>query len=431
MNDTNLTLNYKRTLILGTGFMGISMVWALFNSYVPIFLAKYIASTTLIGFIMTIDNLAGMTIQPLVSSLSDRTWRNGGRRMPYLKVGIPLAAVFLILLPLNFNLLTIVVSILMVDLSMSIFRAPTVALMPDLTPSPLRSKANGIINFMGGVGALIAYFLGSRLYDINPLLPFLMSALVLIGVLFLLMKKIREPLPGEVGTGKISEAKDDLHSEEKSVTKEKAGLLKTLYRVLKDTDKSCLFLLLAILFWFIGWSGIDAFFTTYGQSPDVLGSESLASRLLGYFSLTFLVFAIPSGFLATKVGRKKTILMGLSGFVVIAILLFIFKTQLSLTILLALGGVCWALVNINSYPMVMEMAKGESIGSYTGLYYLFSSIAAVVAPPLYGQFMDIFGHGIIFILTAIALVISFNFMLHVNAGEAKTKTPLDAEVVGK
>lgn len=429
MNDAK-TLNYKRTLTLGTGFLAISMVWALFNSYVPIFLAKYIASTTLIGFIMTLDNFAGMTIQPFISSLSDRTWWKRGRRMPYLKVGIPLATIFFILLPLNFNLLTIMVSILMVDLSMSIFRAPTVALMPDLTPAPLRSKANGVINFMGGLGALIAYFLGSRLYDINPLLPFLMAGLVMVGVLFLLMKKIREPLPGEIGTGNVSETLDQVQAVEKQKVKPKDGLLKTLYRVIRDTDKSCLFLLLAILFWFIGWSGIDAFFTTYGQSPEGLGSESLASRLLGYFSLTFLIFAIPSGFLATKVGRKKTIIIGLSGFIVIASLLFLLKTQLSLTILLALGGLCWSLVNINSYPMVMEMARGESIGSYTGLYYLFSSIAAVVAPPLYGRFMDLFGHGVIFILTAIAMMISLSFMILVKAGEAKAKRSFHAEVAG-
>ncbi len=438
MENGNLKLDYKNTLILGTGFMAISMVWSLFNSYVPIFLAKYIASTTIIGYIMTLDNWAGMTIQPLITSISDRTWRNGGRRMPYLKAGIPIAAVFVILLPLNFNLLTIIVSILMLDLSMSIFRGPTVALMPDLTAPKLRSKANGIINFMGGLGALMTYFLGSRLYDIHPALPFALAALIMVGVLYLLVKKIKEPQPGEVGTGQVTMAPEGqemgtepaMETEASKETAKKGNLLKTLFRVIGDHDKSCFFLLLAILFWFIGWSGIDAFFTTYGQDPSVLGSESVASRLLGYFSLTFLIFAIPSGFIATKIGRKRTISIGILCLTVVLCLLFFFKTKLTMSVLLACGGIGWSLININSYPMVVEMGKGEEIGSYTGLYYLFSSIAAVIAPPLFGQFMDWFGKGVIFILAAVSLVIAFLFITRVRAGEAVFEQANEANLAG-
>lgn len=432
MEKEKLKLNSLNILLLGTGFMVISMSWSLFNSYVPIFLKKYLDSALLIGFIMTLDNVAGMTIQPLISSLSDRTWTRNGRRMPYLTWGMPLAAVFFILLPLNFSVFTLMASVIMFDLSMSIFRGPTVALMPDLTPSPLRSKANGIINFMGGLGALLAYFLGSKLYEMGHIVPFLATSIIMIAALLLLKVVIKEPKPAEVthsldeGNTVVVTTDDKLPNKDETEAKE--GILASLLKVFRDQDKSCLFLLCAIFFWFIGWNGIEAFFTTYGKFTLGL-AESKASFLLGFFSLSFLVFAIPSGYIATKFGRKKTISFGLVGIAAVTLLLFIFKSAAAIQIIFLLGGLSWALININSYPMVVEMSGGN-VGAYTGLYYFFSSVAAVIGPTLFGACMDKWGNSVIFVLGFIFMLIAMLFLSNVKSGEVKVAELQTVEPAG-
>ena len=164
--------SYGRIVLLGFGFLSITMAWSLFNSYVPIFLRQFLPSAAVIGMVMSLDNIAGMTLQPWFGALSDRTKSRLGRRLPYLVVGMPLAAVAFALLPLATSLLLLILAIVAVDLSMSLFRAPTIALMPDVTPPEERSRANGIINFMGGVGALLALFGGAWLYRLDPSYPF-------------------------------------------------------------------------------------------------------------------------------------------------------------------------------------------------------------------------------------------------------------------
>ena len=418
-----LKLNYGSTLLLGTGFMVISMSWALFNSYVPIFLKNYINSSLLIGLVMTLDNICGMTIQPWIASLSDRTWTKKGRRMPYLTAGIPFAALFFIILPFNFNLLTLMATVIMFDFSMSIFRGPTVALMPDLTPSPLRSKANGIINFMGGLGSLIVFFLGSKLYEKGHFVPFVMVAVIMVGVLFLLRLVIKEPEPKDVkeslkgGNSLIVTKEDKLPNNDAAESKE--GIVASFFKVCRDKDKSCLFLLLAIFAWFIGWNGIEAFFTSYGKFG--LGmKESSASFLMGFFSLAFLALAIPSGIIATKFGRKNTIRIGVIGMALISLLLFFFKTPLAIGAIFILGGFSWAFININSYPMVVEMSGGN-IGAYTGLYYFFASVAAVCGPLLFGGVIDLTGnHGAIFLLGLVFMLLAMVFLSKVESGEVAT-----------
>lgn len=414
MEDAKQKLNYGHTMILGTGFMVISMSWGLFNAFIPLFLKDLISSSFLIGFVMVLDNLAGMTIQPLVSSLSDRTWTKSGRRMPFISVGLPLGAVFFILLPMHFNLFTLMATVVLFDLSMSLFRGPTVALMPDLTPSPLRSKANGIINFMGGLGSVIAFGVGGILFDVHATLPFIMTAVFMVGVLFLLRAKIKEPKPTNLCEGEavlvVTKEKEE---------KQEEGILKSLLKVFKDKERSALFLLCAIFCWFIGWNGIETFFTTYGV--DNLGlSKGSAAFLLTFFSLSFLIFAIPSGFIATRVGRKKTILVGIIGFMIVVSALFLVKSIAMLRVVLVLGGICWALININSYPMVVEMSGGR-IGAYTGLYYFFSSTAAVLGPLVFGFFMDVFGNSVIFPLGLVSLIFALFCIIRVSAGEAASQ----------
>lgn len=430
MQQEQQKLNYGMLMILGTGFMVISMAWALFNAYVPIFLREFLHSSFLVGVFIVLDNICGMTIQPIMSSLSDRTWTKHGRRIPFIRVGLPIAAVAFIFLPMGGSLLMIILPIILFDFSMSIFRGPTVALMPDMTPPHLRSKANGVINFMGGLGSLIAFFVGARLYDVNPVLPFVMCSLFMIGVLFLLQWKIKEHPPAGVvktledGENVLVVTKENQQPDPAPAEEPKEGIMKSLLGVLFAKEKSALFLLLAIFSWFLGWNGIEGFFTTYGKF-DLGITESAASTLLGFFSLSFLACAIPSGFIATRFGRKRTIFVGLAGFIIVVTSLYFLTSLMVIRLVLLLGGVCWAFININSYPMVVEMSGGK-VGAFTGLYYFFSSTAAIAGPLLFGWCMDQWGNKIMFVIALICLLMAFFFLSRVRAGESHVEPQLES-----
>lgn len=393
-------LNYKNTFLLGFGFFCISIVWPLYNAFVPVFISKYISSAMLIGFVMTFDNIAAITLQPFFGALSDRTHTKRGRRMPYLMVGIPLSALFFTLIPFEFSFITLIAAAMGFNIMMSIYRAPTVALMPDLTPSEQRSKANGIINLMGGIGAVMALFIGPMLYEMNRIYPFAAAAVVMLIALLILLKTIREP-------EKITVDKE-----------EHTGILKAFYEVITDKDKSAILLLIAIFLWFVAYQGVEALFTLYGLK--YLGiKESTAAFLLSFFSLTFLLFAIPSGFIATKVGRRKTIMTGITGLLLVFILITFFRNTTYIAVLLGIGGIFWSLININSYPMVVEMTSENKIGAYTGLYYFFSSLAAITGPPLLGFIIDYVGYGSLFIISVSFLLLAFITMMFVKKGESK------------
>lgn len=397
-----MKLDYKKTFLLGFGFFGISVIWSVYNSYVPIFLREYNLPLWLVGLIMTFDNIAGITIQPYVGFLSDRTRTRFGRRMPFLMIGAPIAAVFFALIPILhlsipvFPLL--MAAIIIMNIAMAIFRTPTVALMPDITPSPLRSKANGIINLMGGLGTTLAFLGGAFLYRANRGLPFYFgSALMLVATAIVLLV-IKEPKDYE-------QASD-----------ERTGVLATIREIVKSKEKSALFILLAIFTWFIGYNAIETFWTTYGK--EFLGiRESTAAAMLTYVSAAFLVFSLPAGFIATRFGRRRTILTGLSILIVMVLGGFFTTNMLYLTVMLILAGIGWALININSFPMVSDIAPPGKIGSYTGLYYFFSMLAAITAPPLVGALMDLFGHRTLFLFSPFFLLLAALCMSQVKRGD--------------
>lgn len=395
---TEKRLDYVSTFLLGLGFFCISITWSLYNSFVPVFLSKYIESAFIIGIIMTFDNIAAITLQPFFGALSDRTSTRHGRRMPFLLAGIPISAAFFSIIPYEFSLASLIAIVMCFNIAMSVYRAPTVALMPDLTPSPLRSKANGIINFMGGFGALLAYFVGSRIYDYDKHLPFIGTSVLMLLAVIILYKAIKEPpMPAEEG-------------------KDGTGLMAAFRGILADTDRSALFLLFAIFFWFIGYQGVETLFTLYGVK--YLGiKESTAALTLGFFSFSFLVFAIPSGFLATRIGRKRTIKTGLIGLMAVFVLILFSRNITVIRGLMLAGGMFWAFVNINSYPMVVEMTTDDKIGAYTGIYYFFSSMAAILGPPLFGRVIDLVGYGVLFIMALCFLLLAFICITNVKKGE--------------
>ncbi|MFZ5354453.1 MAG: MFS transporter [Bacillota bacterium] len=393
-------LSYSKTFLLGFGFFCISLVWPLYNNFVPIFLSKYISSTFLIGVIMTFDNIAAVTLQPIIGGLSDRTNSRYGKRMPYLLFGIPLSGLFFTMIPFEFSLISLMAFAMLFNIAMSIYRAPTVALMPDLTPAEHRSKANGIINFMGGVGTAIALSAGSLIYDVDKRLPFFGTAIIMLIALAILFKTIKEP------RAEIREEKD-----------KETGIVAAFGEVFRDKDKSALLLLFAIFFWFVGYQGIEALFSLY--VVKFLGyTESAAGFTLFFFSAAFIAFSIPSGYLATAIGRRKTIKLGIIGLMIVFIGVVFVKSLLILRVLMAVGGVFWACININSYPMVVQMTTDNKIGAYTGLYYFFSSMAAIVGPPLFGAFIDVVGFGVMFIVALCFLLLALLSMTGVKKGEA-------------
>jgi len=395
-------LDYKKTFILGLGFFSASIIWPIYNNYVPIMLETYIKSGTFIGAIMTIDNIFAVVFQPLFGALSDRTNTRFGRRMPFLLIGVPLAAIFCSLIPSSNSLISLMTFIIIMNFAMSIYRAPTVALMPDVTPSPLRSKANGVINFMGGLAAVIAYGLGGALYKVNPGYPFYMASIIMLAALILLYTNIKEP---------------ELIEIEKKEEKPKKDAAK---------NKSLIFMLLAIFFWFTGFNAVETFFSLYGQ--HILGIEpGTSSIVLTSFSLAFLIFAIPAGFVASKLGRRKTILLGIIGALVVFVPLIFIRNALIISIILVSGGIFWALININSYPMIVEMAPKGLTGAYTGYYYFFSSTAAIVSPILFGWIKDLVGsYSPLFVYASMGFVLAFICMQFVKHGDVKE---LDEEKV--
>ncbi|MEX2103907.1 MAG: SLC45 family MFS transporter, partial [Bacilli bacterium] len=376
-------LNWGKILLLGFGFFSISITWSLYNAFVPIFLEKFISSVFWIGIIMTIDNYFGLFIQPLVGTLSDRTNTKYGRRMPYLLVGMPIAALFVFFVPFHFNFITLFVTIVVMNMSMSIFRSPTIALMPDITPRALHSKANGLINFMGGIGAVLAFGVGSILYKMNIALPFILAGVLILVSLAIMFWQIKEK-------------RDVIHYTVE--TKEKFS-----FKALRTPN--VLFLLLAIFFWFVSYQGVETLFTLYGKNHIGI-DESAAAMSLAFFSLAFVLFAIPSGLLGTKFGKKPMIVIGIVGLVMVFSSLIFIQDMWTMRGVLLLGGLFWACININSYPVVIEMAEVKDIGQFTGFYYLFSSLAAIASPPLLGMLIDGFGYGVLFIYAVSAMVIA-------------------------
>lgn len=389
---TKNKLSYRRSIFLGLGFLIITATWSLYNSFVPIFLKKYITGETLIGLIMTFDNIAAITLQPYFGAMSDNTTTRYGHRLPFLMIGIPIAAIFFALIPLANNIWLLLTFIILMNLAMSVFRSPAVALMPDLTPPILRSQANGVINLMGGLGAVFTYLVGSMLYDINPLIPFVLFASIMVIVLFLFISNLREPI--------------------RPRTEDRINIAEVVKNVFTSHDKKVLFVLFAIFFWFFGFSGIETFFTLYGKEY-LLIKESAAAMSLTFFSLAFVIFAIPSGFLATKIGRRKTILYGISGLILVFISMIFLYNMIYIRVVLTIGGLFWALININSYPMIVDEA-GDKIGAYTGVYYFFSTIPAILSPVFVGFLIEHIGYKMLFVNAIISLGLAMFFMIKVQ-----------------
>src|SRR2546426_2254100 len=180
-----------RTCAIGLAYFSGQMGAALYNAYLPIFYGAFVASNLLIGVVMIIDNIASLTLQPYFAGLSDRVDTRLGRRMPFLLAGIPVAALFFLLIPRARSFWPLLGATIMVNVGGAVFNSPRYALMPDITPQPLRGRANGILNLMGGLGALVAFFALSSLYRRSRTLPFDVASWLLGTALVVILLTIR------------------------------------------------------------------------------------------------------------------------------------------------------------------------------------------------------------------------------------------------
>jgi maltose/moltooligosaccharide transporter len=421
-----MKFNYARIFLLGFGFFGVSVIWGVYNGFVPLFLAnKFDLSPAWIGFFMTLDNIAALFIQPPVGAWSDRLRTPIGRRMPFILIGAPIGAIAFGFIPVASILPLFVACTSTLLLSMAFWRTPVVALMPDITPSPFRSQANGIINFMGGVGSIIAFLGGAKLYDMNPAFPFWLGSALVVLAAVLVFLFIREPKVY------VDEGEN------------RPSMLRSLREVLKDPDRSALRILLAIFFWFVAYSAVEAFFSLYAVNRLGL-AESEGPRLLGQLSLIFVIFALPAGYIGSRLGRRVTISAGI--LLMSAAMVFMFLSSAELLnqnvtklpvlgnvpiigLVLMVAGLAWALININSLPMVVDMTDAARLGTYTGLYYLFSTLSAIVGPNLNGWIIELSGrnYNSIMLAAPIFMLIALFMMTGVRKGES---TPAPAAVLG-
>jgi len=406
----------RKTWLLGLGFFSISLTWALYNAFVPLFLDDYLKSAAMIGFMMTIDNYFAIVLQPWIGHRSDKTNTRYGRRMPYLLIGMPLGAVFAALIPWHTGFVTLVLFMVLMNLSMSLFRAPTVALMPDITPEPQRTKANGIINFMGGIGSVLAFGIGSQLYGIGSYMPFLFAGVVMLICLLVLKTVIREPAAALVA----GVAGDD----------EADRKPKPQIRIKDQLDKTTVLILGAIFFWFVAYQGVEALFTLYG-TKQIGMSDAEASFSLTFFSLAFLLFALPSGWLGARYGKKAIISTGVAGLLVVFGVMVFVDSVLWLRLVLIVGGIFWACININSYPWIVATGREESIGTRTGIYYFVSSLAAITSPPLLGWVIDAFGYPALFISASVGMLLALCCLFGIPREQQRSgKEPFDQAPIG-
>ena len=431
-----MKLNYGRTVRIGFAFLAICAFWQMYNNVIPLILTNtFHMNESLSGAIMAADNVLALFLLPLFGSLSDKCKSPMGRRKPFILAGTVLSVLLMLLVPVLDNryfsypskgLSMVFVCVLgLLLIAMGTYRSPAVALMPDLTPKPFRSRANAVINLMGALGGIIYLILASILYSeartkglahVNYLPLFLIVAAIMVLSLLIVLFTINEPaLRLQV------ENYEKDHLEQETAPAGDDGS-RTLPPAVK---RSLIFLLISVSLWFISYNAVETWFTTYAQRMwgMSLGSASLCLTIAtGGAILSY----IPIGQAAARFGRRRVIIAGVVLLASCFFVLFIY-TLLSgsfhpvLYLLLLLIGLAWAAINVNSLPMVLEMCSGAEIGRFTGLYYTFSMAAQIVTPVAAGTLMNRIGYTSLFIYSTLFAGMAFLTMSQVKHGDTKVQ----------
>lgn len=411
-----MKLNYKRTILIGLAFMSISAFWQMYDSIIPLILKNSFGiGETVTGAIMAADNVFALFLLPIFGTLSDKVNTPIGKRMPFILIGTTFACILLFLLPTadnSRNLPLFVISLFLVLVSMGLYRSPAVALMPDLTPKPLRSRGNAVINLMGTLGGIFSLTMIKLLVgtgDTPNYFPLFMAVaafmILCVVILFCTVKekKLRENMIYE----------DDSRKDET----EKKATVKT--KLPKDVQKSLFFMLASIALWFIGYNAVTTAFSRYATEVWGLQNGGYADCLM-VATVTAVIAYIPIAKVSAQIGRKKTILIGITLLLICyGSASFYSAYHVSMIFFFGLIGIGWASINVNSLPMVVEMCSSADVGKYTGYYYTFSMSAQVITPILSGFLMENISYRVLFPYAVIFSALAFFTMTCVKHGDVK------------
>ncbi len=415
-----MKLSYRTTLLVGLGFLSISAFWQMYEHVVPLILQDTFGLQEVhAGMIMAADNVLALFMLPLVGMLSDRTNTRLGRRMPYIIIGTIGAAITMMFMPIANSTGSIVLFMVGLGLTlffMSCYRSPAVALMPDVTIKPLRSKGNAVINLMGATGGIMILGLTSLLLPSDAsepnYFPIFLSCVAIMTIAVVVLwrtvneKKLAERMQQDTVKYGLQEEEEPQAQQSGKVPMDRAKL------------RSLLFLLASVVFWFMGYNAVTTWFSSYYLYVFDTGAGGSALVLM-IAQAAAIVSYLPVGMIATRIGRKKCIIAGV---IMLAVAfgwgsLFTYFSPLMYGVFI-LAGVAWATINVNSYPMVVEMAQSTTVGKFTGYYYTASMAAQILTPILSGWFLEIdyrllFPYGAVFVALAIVT------MLFVKHGDSK------------
>lgn len=406
-----MKLDYKRTILIGMAFLSISAFWQMYDNIIPLILKNTFGmGETLTGVIMAMDNVLALFLLPFFGTLSDKIDTKIGKRMPFILIGTALAVSFLMVLwyaDHSQMLVLFVAALFFLLLSLGLYRSPAVALMPDLTPKPLRSKGNAVINLMGAVGGVYSLIMirllvgsGNR-PDYLPL--FLSVAILMVAAVAILFLTIKE---NKLRAGMVQE--DETVEEAKSTA-----------ALPKEVKRSLIFILISVALWFTAYNAVTTAFSRYATHVWGLENGGYANCLM-VATVAAIISYIPIGSLSSKIGRKKTILIGI---VLLALCYFcagLYNTyHVSMNLFFGIIGFAWAAIGVNSFPMVVEISVAGDVGKYTGYYYTFSMSAQVITPVLSGFLLEHVSYRTLFPYAVIFSCLAFCTMLMVKHGDSK------------
>ena len=426
-----MTLNYKRTFFVGLAFLSISAFWQMYDNIIPLILQNTFGlGETVTGALMAADNVLALFLLPVFGALSDKVDTKMGKRMPFIACGTLLAVIFMLILPAadkRGSLVLFLAALFALLVSMGLYRSPAVALMPDLTPNKLRSKGNAVINLMGAVGGVYTLIMIKLLVgngerpDYSPLFVSVAALMVIaVGILLLTIneKKVKEKVTAEVLEYEESAGVTAM-DEDKEEALEGVGGAGKKAAMPREVKRSMAFLLASIFFWFTAYNAVTTAFSRYTKVVWKLEGGGFADCLMVATAAAIISY-IPIGNISSKAGRKKTImggvvLMGLCYFAAI----FAGTYHPVINIAFALIGIAWAAINVNSYPMIVEMSKGCDIGKFTGTYYTFSMTAQIFTPVLSGFLLENISYRTLFPYALIFSVLAFLTMTQVHHGDTR------------
>ena len=430
-----LKLKYGRTLLIGFGFMASMIAWTIYNAYVPLILkdteaiGRLAFSGTLIGGIMVIDNVFGVVFQPLFGRISDRTHTRFGKRTPYLIMGVPICAILFLLIPQMTAIWALMLCVIVFNFVMSTWRAPVVALMPDLTPSAVRSEGNAMINLMGGVGTVLGTVSGkifatllkldSATGEIRPYV-FAFGSVIMVICLLVVVFVVREP-DNRLSKSDSQKLANDFNTKEGRASEKQR--LKNM-QLSKGEKKSLIFMLVALFFNSNATDSIQTYFTTFATEALEMKEEN-AALFITLFAGSTVLAAIPAGKIGQKFGRKKAIMAGLTGILTLFVVYFLTRSDSMLYVAIIFGGASIALVTINTLPLVLEIGGDEKIGTYTGYYYTATFSASIVGPVACGALFDLTANGMgywsLFVYCPVCFAFALFFISRVHHGEVASK----------